>query len=83
MSRTNNPCEGCANECPTNGCAQWRQWWIDIWNRNIHRTVPPVPKQVWKYEHPDRVREMRRAQDKLTVPDAMDAEEETEVADAQ
>ena len=83
MSRTNNPCEGCANECPANGCAQWRQWWIDIWNRNIHRTVPPVPKQVWKYEHPDRVREMKRAQDKLTVPDAMDAEEKTEVADAQ
>lgn len=58
MSQTNNPCEACAQECPMGGCKAWSEWWVQNWNQNIHRYVPPMPRRVWQYEHPDRVREM-------------------------
>ena len=54
-----SPCENCQKEtCPEKGCASWRKWFAKNWNDNIHRSIPKVPKLVWQYEHPDRVREM-------------------------
>lgn len=58
MSEAKNPCDTCDQGCPADGCAAWRRWWVDNWNENICRCAPQAPKQVWQYEHPDRVREM-------------------------
>lgn len=60
MSQANNPCEGCEKECPNHGsgCKEWAERFVQNWNQNIHRCVPPMPRRVWQYEHPDRVREM-------------------------
>lgn len=58
MSQTNNPCENCTQECPAGGRNTWKEWWVQNWNENIHRNVPTVPKKVWRYEHPDWVREL-------------------------
>lgn len=49
MSQTNNPCENCTQECPAGGCNTWKEWWVRNRNENIHRNVPTVPKQVWRY----------------------------------
>lgn len=59
MSKTNNPCKSCGQVCPAGCCKAWQDWWIQNWNDNIHRNVPTVPKKVWRYEHPDRVRETK------------------------
>lgn len=53
-----NPCITCQIGCPGRGCKEWEDWFTENWNHNIHREVPPVPKQVWQHEHPDRAREM-------------------------
>lgn len=55
---TKNPCKACTLDCGGEGCNAWRKWWVQSWNRNIHRYIPPMPRQMWQYEHPDRVREM-------------------------
>lgn len=58
---TNSPCDACTRqECTNrgNGCKEWEDWFVQNWNRNIHRKVPKPPRRVWRYEHPDRVREM-------------------------
>lgn len=58
-------CRNCERECPTNamGCNEWREYWVDYWNTYICavRTKPqPVADKtpmVFRYEHPDLVRE--------------------------
>lgn len=53
------PCDGCQLECPSNGCARWRDWWIENWNRNICRRTPGTRRQreFFQYEHPDLTRQ--------------------------
>lgn len=58
-------CQNCTRaECEGrgNGCKRWRIWYIDNWNRNISTNPAariPVPEPTyWRYEHPDRVREL-------------------------
>lgn len=59
-----SPCADCQRMCLGYGfgCRSWQTWFIENWDRNIHRNVPTVPKRAWRYEHPDRVREMAAAQ---------------------
>lgn len=83
MSQTNNPCENCTQECPAGGCNTWKEWWVQNWNENIHRNVPTVPKQVWQYEHPDRVREVRQTIEDLMIPGTIGTSNLAEVDDGQ
>lgn len=56
-------CKDCQKECPTTGygCKEWADNWKKNWNENIY--VPPVKPvveegpMVFRYEHPDLVRE--------------------------
>lgn len=66
MSQANNPCEDCTQECRNSehGCKVWRNWFLKTWNSNICRRPPEQKtREVFTYEHPDRVREMN-AQEK-------------------
>lgn len=58
MSQTNNPCNNCQSDCNKNGCAVWRKWFIDWWNEMVYIGPKPKPREVYRYEHPDRLREM-------------------------
>ena len=60
MSQTISPCDGCTNDCPERGCLAWRTWWVGRWNKNVHRKIQPnhETREVFRYEHPDREREM-------------------------
>lgn len=56
-------CEGCVKECSRNGqpgCKEWREWFVQNWNKNFYRkpkkTDKPQSRMVFRYEHPDRVR---------------------------
>jgi hypothetical protein len=55
-------CEKCCNhDCATLafGCKKWREYFVKNWNENIYRSQPaarPV-NVVFRYEHPDLVRE--------------------------
>ena len=57
-----SPCESCKLECTiqASGCAEWREWFVKNWDKNIHRKVV-IPKkrsrEAFRYEHPDLVRE--------------------------
>ena len=62
MSQTISPCENCQRECPERGCAVWRKWFIDWWNDLVYIGPKPKPREVYQYEHPDRVREMNSAE---------------------
>jgi hypothetical protein len=54
-----SPCENCRRECPKRGCPDWRKWFVKNWNDNICRRPPEQKtREVFTYEHPDRVREM-------------------------
>ena len=65
-------CQGCRQKCPIGkgGCAEYKNWYVKNWNRNIYRKpAPPVSapevKQVrekFQYEHPDLVRDKMRAE---------------------
>lgn len=57
-------CEGCKKECRKSiGCDAYREWFAKNWNQNIRVAKPvevkPEPEgpKVWRYEHPDLVRE--------------------------
>ena len=41
------------------GCERYTKAWIENWNKNIHRKKPEDPRKrmVFRYEHPDLVRE--------------------------
>ena len=59
-------CEGCKTGCRNTaiGCDEYRAWWEKNWNQNIC-VAPKKPEskpaaegpQVFRYEHPDLVRE--------------------------
>jgi len=55
-----SPCEHCEAICPASGCAEWKDWYVANWNENIHRkvTIGLTGRQVFRYEHPVRVREL-------------------------
>ena len=54
-----SPCENCQKEtCPENGCASCRKWFVKNWNENICVKPELKGRDVFQYEHPDRVREM-------------------------
>lgn len=56
-------CADCKRDCPSHGhgCNDWKAYFKDNWNQNIY--VPPVKPvvqegpMVFRYEHPDLVRE--------------------------
>lgn len=54
-------CKNCPQCTYPNGCAAWKLWWTENWNRNIFRGKKPIPRkrEVFKYEHPDLVRELQ------------------------
>lgn len=54
-------CDGCKNwttRCDNGGCADYRQWFVANWNKNICRRPKDDPRSshYWCYEHPDRSR---------------------------
>ncbi len=53
-----SPCDSCAHECPEGGCAAWRRWFVENWNENIYIGPKPRIREAFRYEHPDREREM-------------------------
>lgn len=61
MATSNDFCRNCTIECGGVGCAEWKEWFKNNWNRNIHVSpVKPVVVEgpmVFRYEHPDLVRE--------------------------
>ena len=50
-----SPCKDCKRGCPQDGCKERETWFIQNWNKNIHRLKRPQKKtrQFWQYEHPD------------------------------
>ena len=56
-------CQNCEiKDCATVsfGCKKWREYFVKNWNDNICRRGRPVPRpadMVFRYEHPDLVRE--------------------------
>ena len=56
-------CSFCKKRCKASGegCSEYRKKWAENWNKNIHRkiTEPKAPNRtmVFRYEHPDLVRE--------------------------
>lgn len=55
-------CSEChLKKCPSGGCYAWQEYFIKHWNKCIHHEKPkPVvvdTAKVWRYEHPDLVRE--------------------------
>ena len=57
-------CENCDKNmliCYNVGCVEYRRMFIENWNKYIHvpKVVPPEPEKpmVFRYEHPDLVRE--------------------------
>ena len=56
-------CQNCEiKDCATVsfGCKKWREYFVKNWNDNICRRGRPVPRPadvVFRYEHPDLVRE--------------------------
>jgi hypothetical protein len=63
-------------ECPSNGCARWREWWREKWNRNICRRAPGLPKhrEIFRYEHPDLTRQRSRAVEEPEVAEGDNAD---------
>ena len=54
-------CAGCKKECHTSGwgCSEYQRKFVENWNKNIHRKKPVDPNKpmIFRYEHPDLVRE--------------------------
>jgi len=57
-------CQGCTRgycDQVVNGCKEWRDWFVKDWNENICRKPKepekPRAREVFRYEHPDLVRE--------------------------
>ena len=56
-------CENCGTDCANQrvGCFRWREYFVRNWNENIYvppaNTADPGRRQVFRYEHPDLVRE--------------------------
>jgi hypothetical protein len=62
----NTYCDACpkkgTEECTEYGCAEWRQYFRENWNRNIYRAAPEKTtetKSCFCYSHPDDIREGR------------------------
>jgi hypothetical protein len=60
-----NPfCDRCqkkgTDDCDGYGCGEWRAWFRDNWDSHIlKRTDPARKREVWRYPHPDDIREGR------------------------
>jgi hypothetical protein len=60
-----NPhCDACekngTDACDGYGCAEWRTYFQENWDRNIHKNVPMQHgdgREFYQYEHPDLIRE--------------------------
>lgn len=56
-------CQSCdAKDCAMvdYGCKKWKEYFVKNWNKNICRKLRPQPRpvdKVFRYEHPDLVRE--------------------------
>jgi hypothetical protein len=56
-------CEGCTEKCREGvGYERWQQYYVTNWNQNISIAKPvlkedPGARRVFRYEHPDLVRE--------------------------
>ena len=56
-------CQSCGvKDCPSKsiGCYRWREYFVKNWNENICNRTKPVIKTeepIFRYEHPDLVRE--------------------------
>lgn len=59
-------CKGCQKACPakcSDGCGEWKEYFKQNWDKNIYvapkKLVPAVQEgpMVFRYEHPDLVRE--------------------------
>ena len=56
-------CTDCKRDCPSHGrgCNDWQTYFQDNWNKNIYippvKPVVPEGPMVFRYEHPDLVRE--------------------------
>lgn len=61
MQISNEFCKACTTECKGTGCKEWQDWFQKNWDEKIHvpKVIPPEPEKpmVWRYEHPDLVRE--------------------------
>lgn len=47
------------SDCDRRGCAQWREWFVKNWNKNICRRKETPVTRAWVYHHPDDIREGR------------------------
>lgn len=63
-AKARNLCSECTLPCPAEGCAQWREWFVKNWDKNIYRKPNNALKEeterkvrFFQYEHPDLVRE--------------------------
>ena len=60
-----NPfCDKCpskgTDDCEGNNCKEWRAWFRDNWDSHIlKKTAPARKREVWRYPHPDDIREGR------------------------
>lgn len=62
-----NPfCDACkkngTEECIDYGCAEWRKYFTENWNKNVYRETIEYPKKkesYFCYAHPDDIREGR------------------------
>ena len=59
-------CDKCerngTDACDGYGCAEWRKWFQENWDKKIHRPIPKDyqkdrDREVFRYEHPDLERE--------------------------
>lgn len=52
-----SPCATCVKPCEYDGCQEWEDYYKQNWQKNIHVDIPKPEQQVFRYEHPDLVRE--------------------------
>lgn len=54
-----SPCDSCDKVCAAEGrgCGPWRDYFVRNWNENISVKPKKQTKEVFRYEHPDMIRE--------------------------
>ena len=54
-----SPCDSCEKVCPAEGRGfrLWQDWFVRSWNDNISVKPKKQTKEVFRYEHPDMIRE--------------------------
>ena len=54
-----SPCDSCDKVCAAEGrgCGLWRDYFVRNWNENISVKPKKQAKEVFRYEHPDMIRE--------------------------